>query len=442
MPSVGDALRECMGKRDIETSASLVAEVELALGNYVEDPISCAAINALIVKYTSEERLKEIDPTVKGFRKVEEQTIEDTLQDIRIPKVDTINKFLIWLSWAELLGYLDTAECRECTTRLIQSTSSARAKGGAFPENLDTLKRLIGDVIEQSTEVENGKHPWLHVLADCADFGSYFGPKGHKEIFNGLLQLGEQKPKLDIRMLVYGPVQAVTFASRFSRESAQARMRDEDFKRYLPDYLRHLRSEDETRREEEKQRRPVRFELWLRYHSDDESEELLTWIQKYVPMKYRRSITGPVLRRLINCAIDKVFINHGTFTERDEDADALLALLWCREKYFEELLLWHGIDLRRKGSKAPAIIMWLGKEKGAYGFLQTAPKDIALQGWIFDAALIPPTQKAREPSKPRGKMLQVFESIFYNVWNGARREREPACFARLWRDSKPRSQSV
>jgi hypothetical protein len=423
--SVSSILQDIMVERQL-TRAALLRQVGKALNAYAEDPNVRDVIYRDIVDVDSRYASKTYRTIHqnRGFATVGYKTLLAALDGSRNQHEETVYKLIVWLCWTERFGN-EAGQPRRSykadAIRLVQAADRAhKTKGAAFPLNLLALKRLIRRLVANARKLGR---PSLHVLAECSDLGSFFYPALHMSITNGMIELAHRH--CDVRLVVYGPIQAITSASNLSALEPQIRMEHPEFQEYLKLYLKHLRYWDTSHDEKGNSIRHVPFEDWLACHRERDLGDLHEWVVRYGPADYQ-DIDRSLLGRWISRAHAIVF-EHGSFTESCDDANALLALQWCREKYFEELLTYNNVAVRRYRSKPPPMILWLSEEQGAFGVVQTRERDVDQRGWIFSTDVVLSHQNT-EPMNPRDRMMKVFESLFLSHWDNAEAVSMPAWF--------------
>ncbi len=314
----------------------------------------------------------DCDPkTIKNIRKGDTQKVN--------PK--TLNKFIEFIErQCENHQKADTFK-----KQLIETNELARqTMGGRFPYHLEAVRKLLNN----KTGVRNG----VDILVDCADYGSFFHPLLHGMISKRLITLSG---RIAVRVLAVGPIQPITSAAEFMNVEHKKRMGDENFKKYLDYYLAHLRNK--------KRAEHSSFREWLNTHIADDCREMLSWVRRYA--LHREALGADHLSHWMNRAQSIVYDSDATFTADPDDEGPLLALLWSRERYFEEILLGSGVNFKRLGTQAPAVTIWLTGRSAIYAFNQT---DLKARGWAFSTMLI--------KGKMRNDCLFVLSSIFDKHW--------------------------
>ena len=104
---------------------------------------------------------------------------------------------------------------------------------GEFPEHLDKIAKAI-----------RGAGVRIDSLADCVDYGSFFRPEAFNKLFREVVEARDER-KVQVRMLVCGPAQAISAASAWSsKKEFSVRIADPEFRDVLGHYLDVIRSDD------------------------------------------------------------------------------------------------------------------------------------------------------------------------------------------------------
>ncbi|HET9392196.1 MAG TPA: hypothetical protein VFO29_01550 [Candidatus Rubrimentiphilum sp.] len=313
----------------------------------------------------------------------------DTIKDIYDGKTQAarpktlakINKF-IEESYAQ-----DSERANSLKDQLVEINNLARRTyGGPFPFHLEALRRLVNQRPRDCVDI----------LVDCADYGSFFHPALHRLIVKMLVDL--RKSGRAIRMLVAGPIRPITSAAEFIEMKHEERMADMHFIEYLNRYIEYLRDEKSTDAQP--------FREWLDEHKADDCREILSWVKCYAQQDQVPS--ADELCAWMNRASSTVYNPAGTFTASRDDGGPLLALLWSRERYFEEMLLRSGVALKRAGALPPAITFWLSGKRAIYVFNETKLEE---RGWAFSTLLVAKDERPRK--------ISVLKSVFENHWTQA-----------------------
>jgi hypothetical protein len=416
--SASSILQDIMDERGL-TETTLLAQVEAAVHEYthnseVRETIYDDIVANINPRYGSDKY--RVMHTNRGFDTVQLKTLVSALDESRKQHDETVYKLIVWLCWIEHFGDGAGERVRRSykadAIRLVQAVDLAhKTKGAAFPLNLFTLNNLIRSLVADARDL---RRPSLHILEDTGDRGSFFYPSLHMAITNGMIDLANRG--CDVRLAVYGRVHAVAWASSFSALEPRIRLGHPEFQGYLERYLTHLRHRDNPRTDKAKSAPHRLFRDWLADHRERYLDDLHDWVVRYAPAEYQ-DIGKALLGRWVTRAHSVVF-DDGSFTDNGNDANALLALQWCRERYFEELLTYNNVAVRRNPSNPPSMILWLSEKQGAFGVVKTREQDAEQRGWIFSTDVVLSNQDA-DPADPRHKMLEAFESQFLSHWDDA-----------------------
>lgn len=216
----------------------------------------------------------------------------------------------------------------------------------SFAEHLTCIGALI----------KKADHGEFKILTDCADYGSFFDPKSHARVFEGIV--GARGRGVDVQILVGGPLRHITGSSEFADQEFDQLRKTRRFKLRLDVYLEYLRAE--TDRE---------FERWLADRAEDASKrgEFRRWLldnEAKGPAALGLEAGDEALaRNLVACR--SVFAHRRATLSVGQGA-IFQTLLWGREKFFEERLLERaGVRVQRRTSLRPTIFFWLRDDADA-----------------------------------------------------------------------------
>lgn len=197
---------------------------------------------------------------------------------------------------------------------------------GRFP----TYVRHIADQTERAKSIR--------ILADCADFGSFFDAEQHGRFFNELIAW--RKDRGTVNILVAGPPAAFTVNSQMKIDDFQKNFIT-IMKNWWPDYIRLIR-------------RDYEFVDWMKgaaQLSGDGYSEFSTWYGKYV-------CRGGVPSHFQ----DSIKTSFGICTGCDltaNDSNAFDILLQARQFLFARRLWRAGVDIRYDEQNPPSIFLWI-----------------------------------------------------------------------------------
>jgi hypothetical protein len=277
------------------------------------------------------------------------------------------------------------ARMAEQVAKISEIAASVPTRASAsFADHLAYIVRLI----------EETKGGSIRILTDCADYGSFFDPKNHKEMVDALIAAARRGVRVE--MLAGGPLQPITQSSAFNGRPFGELLKLPHFKAHLSTYLDHVRAD-------------LRFKDWLRTVGTEDVKRLsfCTWLAENEANRERPDIPldGAMLAPTL-AACMKVFARSDA-TIQARDAMTFDVLLLAREKYFEEYLQRYGVDIERITSYSPIIFFWL--RAGAY------PQEAA---FIFAQA----DREALGAAMTTVDLnfINLFTSIFQRQWTKAK----------------------
>ncbi len=227
-----------------------------------------------------------------------------------------------------------------------------------FPHHLTYIIELIESCSRDDT---------FRILADCADYGSFFHPVLHRRMIKALVAAYDKG--VDVQIVVGGPTRhftqsSVLFGKNFSDVFGASHF-VEDYRVYI-DHLRAERVSDEA------------FKNWIdaRKRPGFERKAFLGWLAQNCPTRKTMrdsplpeppmTISLSSLKRLLDRCSEVI---NGGKPFRRKEGRAFVLMLYCREAYFEE---WLGARLSRKVERRPEyperIFFWL-KNKNRAAFM-------------------------------------------------------------------------
>jgi hypothetical protein len=189
---------------------------------------------------------------------------------------------------------------------------------GKFPTPLADIALLIDDAEEGET---------IEILADCADYGSFFAPTRHDAVFRAIGRAHAVR-HVNVRMVISGHLHHITHGSPYWEKSFDELHHDPDFRKHLSMFLTFARNDGE-------------FKDWLDRHIilPEAAAELLHWLNNYhghsIPTVEPFPLTAIQLRELL-ATCQAVCVEQKELAP--SDGHTFTMLLLCREKYFEGLL--------------------------------------------------------------------------------------------------------
>lgn len=238
--------------------------------------------------------------------------------------------------WYAIEHKLEIANVRDALSdqlnhlRVVANSVTTRYRG-PFPQHIAEIVLLV-------ESANRGDH--ISAVADCVDYGSFFGPHLHDELFRALKRAAENE--VVIHLAAVGPLSTMTYNSRVSEEAFSVLLVNGDFRRDLVQYLASIR-EDRA------------FLAWLRKELGNGAATLIQWVrQNDVQLGIENATAALSLTRCLAICEDRDL----DFGPADEQAFTML--LRCRELYFEKELTQSGVTVKRFPSAGrAAIFFWL-----------------------------------------------------------------------------------
>jgi hypothetical protein len=216
---------------------------------------------------------------------------------------------------------------------------------GKFPDPLGDIAQLIDGATEGDT---------IDILADCADYGSFFAPTQHGEVFHAIGRASTVR-HVTVRMLMCGYLHHITHNSPYWEKSFSDLHNDPTFRKHLDTFLTYARDDGQ-------------FKDWLERHATntDAATDFLQWLNKYRdPTKNTADLpavlTATELHELLTTCLE---ICRDNKEPVPSDGPAFTLLLLCREKYFEGLLRTViAVDFRRFTDQTN-LFFWMKSRRG------------------------------------------------------------------------------
>lgn len=210
----------------------------------------------------------------------------------------------------------------------------------------------------------------IKIINDCADYGSFFDPANHKALLDELL--AARSRGVNVRLIVGGPLQHITQTSQFNGQSFTSLLKRTAFQEHFHAYLNHLRAEAAQLGEKS-------FKSWLQALAESEaaSEGFMQWLLDNRANRDGEEVNRAMHHLALKASIlecQKIFSDSGSGLKSGDDSTFQM-LLFARERYFEEILVSHGIGVQRRLQFNPMLFFWLRtdsySEEAAFMFAES-----------------------------------------------------------------------
>ena len=216
--------------------------------------------------------------------------------------------------------------------RSIEGSLSTR-RLGRFPHHLGEIGKLFDGAKK------------LTILADCADYGSFFAPEEHKVLHDAVYRFSKAEGH-QVQILVAGPPASLTAASPWAVEDLPRIPAIK--KKYWSKYIKTVRKDQP-------------FLKWLgevTNVSASHPNPKLTLFEQWLTSYSSEAPTGlreTLLHTKAVCDGSKTLEADGA------SAEAFLALLRSRQYWFEKLLAAAGADIRHV-QESTALFFWISQK--------------------------------------------------------------------------------
>lgn len=216
--------------------------------------------------------------------------------------------------------------------RAIEASLSTR-RLGRFPHYLEEIRKLLDGANK------------LMILADCADYGSFFAPDEHEMLHDAVCRFSRVDGN-KAQILVAGPPAAFTAASSWSQNEYIKRYRT-IIREYWPKYIKAVRAD-------------YGFLDWLEKITDGSagSNPRLALFTEWLSSCGSKEPDG--LRNIL-LKTKSVCDEHGRLQEDNASANAFLMLLQTRQYRFEKLLGAANVDIRH-APQPTSLFFWISQE--------------------------------------------------------------------------------
>jgi hypothetical protein len=308
-------------------------------------------------------------------------------QPFAMPRLtpNVINFFTLYLALSGIL-YAIVHEKRldEQVLRLqaIERSLSTR-RLGQFPDYLDE----IGNLLDGASR--------LTILADCADYGSFFAPDEHEALHDAVCRFSKAEGHTT-RILVAGPPAPFTAASSWSLQDYTQRY-NVMMNAYWPKYIKTVRED-----------RP--FLEWLGKIADDSGSDPDPRFELFA--EWLSSYWSEVPEGLRDVLLHTKSVCDGSepLEANRTSAEAFLALLQARQYWFEKLLAAARADIKHV-REPTSLFVWIShKTRGAN---QTEEDGIAIFAFPIPRA---DGRGALAFRTLDPELIKSFESIFGKLW--------------------------
>lgn len=262
--------------------------------------------------------------------------------------------------------------------RAIEESLSTQ-RIGRFPRYLDEIANLL----EGASRVT--------ILADCADYGSFFAPEDHYKLHEAICNFSRGHDHV-VQILVAGPPAPLTATSSWNADEYLERYRELK-KGYWPKYLSVVRED----------RGFLRWLEDLASQTDgDHRLKLFTeWLQRY------QSGVPEELTKVVQTA--KSVCQGTQRLKRDTDsAAAFYVLLQARQYWFEKRLGADRVDIRHIPQHAP-LFLWISHKTN-----EATHREDGIALFAFpDRSDLKGSLAFRTIDSD---LIRIFEDIFEELW--------------------------
>ena len=269
----------------------------------------------------------------------------------------------IWASFAALLGTLWALQLARKHERGLRSLEvdlqSLKGDLASLRDNLSTLvqklgTRLIGKFPEHLSDIalliENTEPgDAIEILADCADYGSFFAPKKHAAVQHAL---GATKDRgVIVRVRIGGYLHHITHNSPYYERKFEHLLNDPEFQKHLEEFLACARADDQ-------------FIEWIKRHVEnvEATTDFQEWLKEFRDRDHRTGdlavgdLTRAEVSELFLVCLDSCMGR----TQLPKDGRAFALLLLARERYFE-LRIRNQFDVEdfSRSTKSTQLFFWM-----------------------------------------------------------------------------------
>jgi hypothetical protein len=210
---------------------------------------------------------------------------------------------------------------------------------GEFPQHLHEIVELVENA---------GPGDSIDIMADCADYGSFFAPALHEATFQALVAATTRQVK--VRLLACGPLHHITHNHPFWENSFGDLLSKPRFQKVLRQFLACIRAD-------------TRFRAWLRTCATDATclTPLRKWLNGFRSKLDKTDLPTPVTEKALTLHLQQCAdLADGAGEFEAAHGAAFTLLLLCREKYFEDRLKGGlAVDVARLPSHPITLFFWM-----------------------------------------------------------------------------------
>jgi len=264
--------------------------------------------------------------------------------------------------------------------RAIEESLSTQ-RVGRFPQFLDEIGKLLHGASR------------IRILADCADYGSFFAPEDHSELHDAICKFSKVSGHT-VQLLVAGPPAPLTATGSLSSDEYLDRYKDL-MASYWPKYIKQLHEDggfldwlEDVAVQNEGDHRSKLFEDWLHRYQPEMTPDLGTVIQKA-----------------------KAVCDGSLKLKRDASSSmAFKILLQARQYWFEKRLKADRVDIRHVDQKTP-LFLWISHKTS-----EANQEDEGVALFAFPSPHRTGRKSALAFRTIDSDLIRIFENIFDEMW--------------------------
>lgn len=264
--------------------------------------------------------------------------------------------------------------------RAIEESLSTQ-RVGRFPQFLDEIGKLLHGASR------------IRILADCADYGSFFAPEDHFELHDAICRFSKVSGRT-VQLLVAGPPAPLTATGSLSSDEYLDHYKDL-MASYWPKYIKQLHEDGG-------------FLDWLedvavQNEGDHRSKLFEDWLHRYQPEM------TPDLGAVIQKA--KAVCDGSLKLKRDASSSmAFKILLQARQYWFEKRLKADRVDIRHVDQKTP-LFLWISHKTS-----EANQEDEGVALFAFPSPHRTGRKSAIAFRTIDSELIRIFENIFDEMW--------------------------